>query len=370
MTDPRTKKLADVLVNYSLKVKKGDKLAIRGDFLAQPLIKETFRQAVRNGAFVDVYADMPELKPIFFEEAKDTQLLQVSIKEKALMKEYNKLAIIIGESNTKEMSGVPGKKIKTSMQGRKKIREDFFKRASKGLVDWCATLFPTPASAQEAGMSLEEYENFVYKAGFCDKADPVAKWKALSKEQAKLIKKLEKIKEIKIIAPGTELTANVAGRKWINCDGKLNFPDGEVFTGPVENSVNGHIQFTYPSVYMGREVDGMYLELKKGKVVKAKATKGEDLLHQLLDADAGARYIGELAIGTNYGIQTPTKNILFDEKIGGSIHMAIGAAYPESGSKNKSTVHWDMICDMKKGGHMYADGKLIYKNGKFIGAWA
>ncbi|MFH2202380.1 MAG: aminopeptidase [Elusimicrobiota bacterium] len=365
MADIRLQRLAQVLVDYSFAIKKGDLFAIQGGAESQPLMKEVFRLAVKKGAHVEIYPALPEIKPIFLKNAGAEQLKWVPLQVRSLLADYDKNMTVFGSSNTKELSNVPAAKLKDSMLAVKKLREKFFQRMAEGKVHWCGTAFPSNALAQEAGMSLEEYEDFVYGACLCDKKNPVARWQAISRKQQKIAKFLNRIKEIHIVAPGTDIRASVKGRKWENCDGRMNFPDGEVFTGPVENSVNGHIRFSFPGIYMDREIEDIRLEFKNGKVVNATAAKGEDLLRQLLETDPGAKYVGELAIGTNYGIQAFTRNMLFDEKIGGTVHLAVGAGFPETGSKNKSTLHWDMLCDMRQNGRIYGDGRLIYKNGKF-----
>lgn len=215
-------------------------------------------------------------------------------------------------------------------------------------------------------MSLTEYEDFVYGAGLLNEPDPVAAWRGVRARQARLIDRLSVVRQVRIVAPGTDLTVGVAGRTWINADGAKNFPDGEVFTGPVEDSAEGYISFSFPAVHLGREVEGIRLEFAQGKVVKATATKGQDLLASLLDMDAGARYLGEFAFGTNEGIQRYTRNTLFDEKIGGTMHLAVGASYPDTGGTNQSALHWDIVCDLRHGGEVYADGALIARDGQFL----
>jgi aminopeptidase len=215
-------------------------------------------------------------------------------------------------------------------------------------------------------MSLEAYEDFVYGAGFLDEKDPVQIWKEISRSQQVLTRRLNRARSIRIVAEDTDLTYSCGGRAWINCDGKCNFPDGEIFTGPVESSVEGHISFSFPAVHGGREVDGVRLSFEKGKVVKAEARKGESFLKAMVAMDRGSAYVGEAAIATNYNITQYTRNTLFDEKIGGTIHIALGSAYPETGSKNQSGLHWDMVCDLRPGGEIYADGELLQKNGRFV----
>jgi aminopeptidase len=216
-------------------------------------------------------------------------------------------------------------------------------------------------------MSLADYEDFVYKAGHVDKDDPIAEWQRVEREQAAVAKRLGTCKTIRIVAPDTDLTVGVGGRTWISAAGEHNFPDGEVFTGPVENATSGSVRFTFPAIYGGREVTGIRLTFKEGRVTEARADKGEEFLRSMLDIDAGARVLGEFAFGLNYDIQQFTRNILFDEKIGGTVHMALGAAYPDTGGKNQSGLHWDMILDLRSAsGEAYADGEAVYRNGRFL----
>jgi aminopeptidase len=229
----------------------------------------------------------------------------------------------------------------------------------------CGTQFPTQADAQEASMSLSEYEDFVYGSGLIDRDDPVAEWQRISREQERWVRYLDSKKRIRIVSEGTDITVNVEGHKWVNCDGRVNFPDGEIFTAPVETDIEGVITFSFPGIYSGKEIEGIRLEVSGGKVTGASAKKGEDLLKALLATDEGASRFGEVAIGTNYGIQRFTRNMLFDEKIGGTVHMAVGDAPKEAGGVNSSSVHWDMLCDMRTGGKIYADGELFYENGRF-----
>jgi aminopeptidase len=366
MIDPRMPKLADVLVDYSCKVKKGDLFLVNGTDLAAPLIKEVYRAALRKGANPYCKVAVDGVQEIFLKEAKPAQLKFVSPITRMEIETIDCLVGIGGTYNTKQFTNVDPKKQAMHRGAQKDIQKIFMERSSKGELRWVGTQYPTHAAAQDAGMSLEEFEDFVFNACLVHKKDPVGEWKKVSMEQARLVRWLNRKSEIHIVAKDTDITFNVRGRKWINCDGKNNFPDGEVFTGPVENSANGHIRYTFPAVYGGREVEDVYLEFKEGKVVKAKAAKGQKYLHSMIDMDEGSRYVGELAIGTNYGIKNFTKNILFDEKIGGTCHIALGAAYPETGSKNLSALHWDMICDLRKGGEIYANNRLFYKDGKLL----
>jgi len=232
---------------------------------------------------------------------------------------------------------------------------------------WALTLFPTQALAQESEMGLEAYEEFVFEAMALNEDEPVRFWREKAEEQGRLIERLEQAREVRIVGPETDLTLSVEGRKFLNGDGRHNMPCGEVFTGPVEDSANGSVYFGVPAAVAGREVSGVRFRFEEGRVVEAGAEKGEEYLHSMLDADEGARYLGELGIGTNYGIRRATRNILFDEKLGGTVHLAIGRSYEKTGGKNDSSVHWDLICDLREGGELYADGELLQSDGKFSG---
>ncbi|MFA5522874.1 MAG: aminopeptidase [Tissierellales bacterium] len=366
MRDIRLQKLAHLIINYSLGIKKDEYLHITGSVATEPLLKELYREALRVGAYPEITAGVEGISEILLKDGSDEQLKFVSPVNKTIAEKYDATIHLLGGVNTKELAGVDPQRIVARRRGLKEIVDIKNKREANGEYRWCLTQFPTHSDAQEGSMSLEEYEDFVFKAGLIDKDDPTAEWKRISEEQEKVVKYLDKKKDIRIVSKETDLRMSTSGRKWVNCDGKVNFPDGEVFTGPVEDSVEGHIRFSFPGIYAGKEIEDIRLTFEKGKVVKAEAAKGEDLLLALLDTDAGSRTLGEIAIGTNYGIQQFTRNMLFDEKIGGTVHAAVGASYPSTGAKNESTVHWDMLCDMRDGGKIYADGELFYENGKFI----
>ena len=270
-----------------------------------------------------------------------------------------------GTANTRSNSGIDPEKIRLSSVGATSWRKFYSERMGDGSLRWCGTQYPTYADAQEASMSLAEYEDFVYGAGLLDCEDPAAEWRRISAEQERWVNYLNTKKELYIVSEGTDIRVGIKDRKWIKCDGKVNFPDGEIFTSPQDYNINGYITFSFPGIYAGKEVEGIRLEVKDGKVAKATAKKGEELLNSLLNIDEGSSRFGEMAIGTNYGIKSFTRNMLFDEKIGGTIHMAIGDSMPEAGGINKSSLHWDMLCDMRKGGKLYADGELFYENGEF-----
>jgi len=366
MRDVRLERLADVLVNYSLEIKKGDIFLISGSELTLPLIREVYKKALLAGAhpYVRIYDE--DLSEIFYKFASDDQLKFVSPIAEYEIRKIDARLSILGPKNTKFLTNVDSKKQALHHAATEKLHRIFLNRAAKKELRWCLTQYPTPAAAQDAEMSLEEYENFVFKAGYVNKRNPIKIWNEIKERQEKIVKLLSSKKKIRIVANDTDLTLSVEGRKWINCHGKENFPDGEIFTGPVENSANGYVSFSFPSFHGGREVRDIYLEFKRGKVIKAKASKGEKFLKSMLSMDKGASRIGEFSFGTNYAIKRYTNNTLFDEKIGGTIHIAVGSGYPETGSRNKSGLHWDMVVDMRKGGEVYADGELIYKDGKFL----
>ncbi len=365
MRDERYAKLANVLVNYSVGVQKNDLVGINAPHLAEPLIREVYSEILKAGGHPYLRLYLPSLTGIYFRTAKQHQLKYVSPIAEFATEKLDKVISIWADENTKSLTTTDPKKMAVASGANRKVFARFLEREAAGDLKWVGTQFPCNASAQDAEMSLDEYEDFVLRACMVHVKDPVAAWKRVHNKQEKVCKVLNTKKKIRVVAKDTDLTMNVAGRKWINCDGGANMPDGEIFTGPIEDSVEGKISFSFPACYAGREVHGVTLTFKKGKVVKATADKGEDFLLATLDTDEGARRVGEFAIGTNYSIQTFTKNTLFDEKIGGTMHMAVGASLPESGGTNQSGVHWDMVNDMRDGGVIYADGKVIYRDGKF-----
>lgn len=364
--DPRIVKLADVMVDYSIKVKKGDLFKIQGPYLALPLLEAVYRKSLQVGAhpFIDIIVE--PIQEIFFKHASDEQLAYVSELRKLETEKIDCFFHSWGSENTKHLSNTDPSAQRKAQVARKDLTQRYFERTASGELRWCGTLYPCQAMAQDAEKSLAEFEEFVYEAGHLNDDDPAAYWKAFSKEQQKLCDRMNKLETIHIKGDGTDLKLNVKGRKWINCDGQENFPDGEVFTGPIEDSANGHIKYSYPACYAGREVENVQLIFKDGVAVKAEAGKNEAFLKQMMESDEGAKRIGELAIGTNYNIQTFSKNTLFDEKIGGTCHLAIGNSIFESGGLNKSAIHWDMVCELRNGGEIYGDDELIYKDGKFV----
>lgn len=366
MIDPRIEKLADVLVRYSVAVKKGDLVVIKGEPAAEDLTVALYRAVLEAGGHPHVRLAPDSLQEIMLKHGSHEQLRYVS---PLALHDIEKIDVSIGiwaEVNTRALTNTDPERHALMSAARKPIMSRFMERSAKKELRWTATLFPTNASAQDAQMSLSEYEEFVFSAGLLDRDDPVAAWKCIAEKQQQIVDMLNGKKTLRVQANnGTDLTMSFEDRKWINCCGDYNFPDGEVFSAPVEDSVNGTIVFSFPALHMGHECDGVQLRFQAGKVVDATAQKGEDFLIKMLDQDEGARRVGEFAIGTNYSIQQFSRNTLFDEKIGGTVHLAVGAAYPETGGKNESGLHWDMVCDLRPGGAITFDGETIYQDGKF-----
>ncbi len=364
--DPRVKKLAQVIARYSLGLKKGQVVQIVGEPAALPLIKAMNNEVIDLGAQPVVDLTIPDNEEYMLKHGSDQQLKFLQPWARLRVSKIDAYVVFLGGENTRYLASVDPRKQAQVRLNRKKIMDLFYRRVEKKELRWCLTLFPTISAAQEADMSLTDYEDFVYGAGHLGATDPVKHWLKVRKEQARLVKILNRIDQLHFRAEGTDLKLRVKGRKWVNCAGENNFPDGEIFTGPIENSAEGKIRYTFPAIFMGKEVEDITLTFKKGKVVNFGAAKNEAYLKSMIELDRGAKYIGEVAIGTNYDIKTFTKNILFDEKLGGTCHLALGNSFAETGSKNKSSLHWDMICDLKKGGEIIADGKTIYRNGKFL----
>lgn len=366
MIDVRHQKLAQILVNYSTGIKPGEYVMILGYSNNLPLMLEFYRECLKAGAHPEIRVEPDEMLDILFRYGNDEQLSYISPVARAGVEHYDVMLALWGEGNTKALTNVPADKQRVYHAARTELVRIRTQREAEGKFRWCGTQYPNEAAAQDAEMSLEEYEDFMYNACLLNTPDPIAEWRRIEREQQVIVEYLNKVKHIRVVAQDTDLSMSVEGCKWINCCGKVNFPDGEIFTSPRKETVEGHIRFSFPVIYLGKEVENAYLEFKNGKVVKATADKGLDYLMALLDTDEGARYLGEIAIGTNYNIQRFTRNMLFDEKIGGTVHAAVGLAMPEAGGDNVSAIHMDMICNMRGGGQIHADGKLIYENGQFV----
>ena len=362
MRDERLKKLARVLVDYSVEAGVGEQIVVAGGALAEPLIKAVYTRVLQTGAIPIPQVALPGLQELFFEHAQEIHYKKTPPITHSVYEGADAVISIMSPHNTRALSGVDPDK-QRALGKRDKALQDLILSKDR----WALTLFPTQALAQESEMGLDAYEDFVFEAMGLDEDDPVRFWREKAEEQDRLVERLEQAREVRIVGPETDLTLSIAGRKFINGDGKHNMPCGEVFTGPVEDSANGSVYFGVPVAVAGREVSGVRLRFEGGRVVEASAEKGEAYLHSMLEADEGARYLGELGIGTNYGIVRATKNILFDEKLGGTVHLAVGRSYEETGGKNDSSVHWDLICDLREGGELYVDGEVLQRDGKFNG---
>lgn len=365
MSEIRRQKLANLLVTYSTDVQPGEWVGILGDVPALPMLRDVYSEVLKAGGYPVLMLSDEATTRSFLRNASDEQLAWI---DPALSLYYEKADVYIrvnAASNTRSMSGIDPKRMQQWRAAQRVHLDTRLGRAARGEFKWVGTYFPNEANAQEANMSLEEYEDFVYGACFCDREDPAAAWRELRAMQQHKVDYLKGKKQVRCQGPNIDLTLSIDGRTFINASGARNMPDGEIFTGPVEDSVNGWVRFTYPSIVNGQAVSGIELTFEHGKVVKATAEMNDDLLQAQLNTDAGSRYLGEFAIGTNFGIQRFTRSILYDEKIGGTIHMAVGKGYPETGSKNDSAVHWDMICDMRTDSEITVDGELFYRNGSF-----
>jgi len=354
MVDSRHAKFAAMLTDYCVKIKKGDVVQLSFGFEAKELALEVYKRIVKKGAFPRAHADLPGFGYSFYKLATDEQLKTFPKITEFEAKNTDAWISIGTEYNTREFSNIDPKKLSLRQRTTKKISDIVV-----GSDNWVICEYPTNALAQEADMSLEEFEDFVYGACLQD-------WFIEERRQKTLQKLMDKTNDVRILHKDTDIRFSIKGKKAVKCCGKRNMPDGEVFTEPVKNSINGFITFTYPAIYNGREVDGVRLEFRNGKVVKATAVKNQEFLNQMLDTDAGSRFVGEFGVGVNYGIKKFIKNILFDEKIGGTVHLALGKAYKETGGENNSAVHWDMIKELRDGGQLFFDGKLVQKNGKFL----
>lgn len=357
---------ARTMVDYSTGVRPGQTVAVAGTTAAEPLLRAVYRAVLEAGGFPVLALTLPQTQAELLSLGSDDQLKFLSPVEIFARGEADALINIMSETNTRALSGVDPARQRILEMARKPLLASTMDRSAQGSFNWVLTLFPTDAYAMDAGMSSSDFSEFVARACKLDQPDPVAAWSVQSAEQQRLIEWLDGKSEIHLIDDDTDLRLSVAGRRWINADGRRNFPDGEIFTGPVEDSVEGHVRFSFPVVTQGREIDDIRLRFEAGKVVDASAAHNEAYLVQTLDSDPGARRLGEFAFGSNFGIQRFIRNILFDEKIGGTVHMAVGAGYPETGSVNTSAVHWDMICDLRDGGSIDVDGQPFMRDGRFL----
>ena len=367
--DPRISRWAKTLVNYCLDVKPGETVQINATPAAEPLINEVYREVLRAGGHPIPAIRLGGLTETLLREGNDAQLQWINPADRLLTEQVDCFLTISSETNTRQLAGVDPERQALRQRAQ---RELFHLRQNRPEGDdsrWCLTLYPTEAYAQDADMSLGDFSEFVYEACFLNSDDPAARWRELGERQQFYVDWLRDKKNVHIVGPQTDLRLSIAGRIFRNSDGKRNFPSGEFFTGPVEDSAQGHIHYTVPSSVNGRAVQDIHLTFRDGRVVEATAGQGQEFLDKMLDLDEGARFLGEFAFGNNFGIQRPTRNILFDEKIGGTVHLALGNSYPETGGKNVSALHWDMICDLRPaagGGEVYVDDILVLKDGQLV----
>ena len=369
MNDPRVEKFASILVDHSARIQKGDRVLIEATLAAEPLVRALYTRILERGGHPHLLLALPDQDELFFAHVRDNEQLDaIPTFQKLAYDTFESRIRIHSATNTRALTGVDSARLTRRQRASAPVLEAQMRRGAEGIFKWVTTQFPTEAYAMESEMSLAAYADFLFRACHADEAtqDPIAFWTGVKEKQAAMIARIEGGNQVSLRGPNVELDLSIKGRKFLNSYGTHNMPDGEIYTGPVEDSVNGWVRFTYPAVTNGVVVEGVELTFSNGKVTRASAEKNESLLLEMLEADAGARYLGEFAIGTNFEIDRFTRNILFDEKIGGTFHLALGAGYPETGAKNRSMIHWDMICDMRKDAQISVDGEVIYKNGTFV----
>lgn len=368
MTDSRVEKMARVLVDYSVNIQPGDKVLVEGTMLAEPLIRACYQRVLERGGHPHILMALPDQEELFFAHAKDDQLDFTPALHMTAVEQFDARIRMYSEANTRALTSVDPARMARRQKAMAAIQQTVFRRAAEGSLRWISTQYPTLAYAMEAEMGWNEYLEFYFDACHVDDStpDPVAYWKAFGVEQQRYIDRIEGHDIVELKGQDVDLRMSIKGRKFLNSCGLHNMPDGEIYTGPVEDSVEGWVRFTYPAIYAGQIVEGVELTFEKGRVVNATATRNEALLLRMLETDSGARYVGEFAIGNNYQIRRFSRNILFDEKIGGTFHMALGAGYPETGSLSRSVIHWDMICDLQRDAHIKVDGEVVYRDGKFV----
>jgi aminopeptidase len=366
--DLRARKFAQILVDHSTKIGPGDRVVITATTAAEPVVRCLYELILDRGGHPHLLLDLPGQDEIFFSHAGDEQLDFVPSLHEFAYENFEVLIKIRSETNTRSLSSVDSQRQSRRQTAMSHLLSTQMRRGADNSLRWMSTLYPTNAYAMEAEMGFEEYQDFVFQACHADEdtPDPVAYWKGVEERQRHIVERIEGHDKVELRGPNVDLRLSIKGRKFLNASGQHNMPDGEIYTGPVEDSANGWVRYTYPAIYQGRAVEGVGLKFEDGKVAEATASKNQDFLLRMLETDPGARYLGEFAIGTNFEINRFTRSILFDEKIGGSFHMALGAGYPETGSQNKSHIHWDMICDMREDAEILVDGEVVYRNGRFV----
>ncbi len=371
MADPRMSNFAKVLVERCTNVQPGDRILIEATTAAEALVRELYIQILEKGGNPVTLLQLPDTfypghEDLLLMHGKDSQLDFIPPFQKLAYDQFEGRIRVHSATNTRSQTSIDSSRLQQRGKSTGIITETQMRRGAEGAFKWVTTLYPTDGYAQDAEMNFEQYADFVFRAVHANEDDPVAYWKKVEADQQASVDFMAGKKQVILRGPNVDLTLSVKGRKFLNSCGTHNMPDGEIFTGPVEDSVNGWVKFTYPAIYGGVAVEGAELTFSNGRVEQASATKNQDYLLKMLESDAGSRFLGEFAIGTNFEIDKFTGQILFDEKIGGSFHMALGAGYPETGAKNKSAIHWDMICDMRVDSEILVDGELFYKNGEFV----
>ena len=367
MRDPRVARLGELVVNYSLGLQPGKVLRIDAPPVSAPLAIEIYRAALAAGAHPYVDLQLERLPELLLAEANDEQLEYVSPIALAELEFVDAITTIWSESNTRALTHADPERHQRLISASQQLAKRRWQRMSAGELGWLGVLFPTEAHAQDAEMSLSDYESFVFRACHVeDEDDAVAHWQSTAAELAARAEELGRVRELRIVGPDTDLRVVVEGRKWEAADGHHNMPDGEVYTSPLETVTEGEISFAFPALFHGREVTGIQLRFEDGAVVETQATRGQEHLEAMLDMDDGARRLGEVAFGLNYEIDRFTQNTLFDEKIGGTMHVALGSAFTDLGGLNESALHWDLVCDLREDGEVYADGELVWQAGRFL----
>jgi aminopeptidase len=364
--DSRLEQLAEVLIGYSTDVARGDVVQIDGHTPTAPLMREVYRRSLRAGGHPSAQLIVDEAIEAQHEEGSDEQLSWVPLNVQWTLEHGEVWIVLVGPENTRNLSGIDPAKMARWLQAREPFNARYLERAARGEFRWVLCAYPSEASAQDAGMSLPEFEDVVYRAAFLERDDPLTAWRTFGERLERAAAFLETTSELRVVAEDTDLTLRTAGRTWIRADGKRNMPDGEVFTGPLETSAEGTIRMSFPATIRGRQVEDVILRFERGEVVEATASRGQEFLRELIGMDEGARRVGEFAFGLNDAITEYTGSLLLDEKIGGTIHLALGRSVPGTGGENESALHWDMVCDLRQGGEVYADGELVYREGAFL----
>jgi aminopeptidase len=366
VADQRVEKLAEILTEYSIPLDSGQTAVIEGTTLGEPLMLAIYERLLRRGAHVLLRPAFPHAAPLFYANARERQLEHLWEVDRWVYENIDARFVVISDANTKQLAHVEPARIAAVSRARKVLMETMMRRTAEGTMRWMVTLFPTEGLAIDAGMSLAGYEDFYYGACLVDRPDPIAEWTAMKDRHARALEWMKGRNQVHIEGEGTDLWLEVGGRTFEAANGNFNFPDGEFFTGPVEDRTRGVVTFSYPAIWQGKSVEGIQLVFEEGRVVSASSRTNQDFLREMLAADEGASVLGELGIGTNYGIAEFSGSILLDEKMGGTIHLALGASYPETGGRNESAIHWDMVCDLRKGGRITVDGDVLMEDGKLL----